>query len=163
MIYRGFVCAAAVLAAVAAGAQTPSTAPAHVTFTPDALVWADPPPSLPAGARIAVLSGNPGAPGPFTVRVKFPAGYKVMPHWHPTAENVTVISGTFALGEGDTFDMKALHSMPAGSFSMMPAEMHHYAYTKDGATFQIHGEGPFTVNYVNAADDPRNAAAPKAR
>jgi hypothetical protein len=161
MIDRGFVCAAAVLAAAAAIAQT-STAPAHVMVTPDAVVWGDAPPTLPAGAKMAVLSGNPGAPGPFTVRAKFPAGYKVMPHWHPTTENVTVISGTFSLGQGDSFDAKATHALPAGSFSVMPAEMHHYAYTKDGATIQIHGEGPFTVNYVNPADDPRKTAAPMA-
>jgi hypothetical protein len=130
----------------------------HVMFTPAQITWGDPPPALPKGAQVAVLSGDPTKNGPFTIRAKFPPGYKVMPHWHPTAENLTVVSGVFSMGMGDAFDPKALHAMPAGGFSMMPAEMRHFAYTKGGATIQVHGMGPFTLTYVNAADDPRNSA-----
>src|SRR5262245_15032856 len=72
-----------------------------VVVTPDNLKWGDPPPVLQAGAQLAVLSGNPNGAGPFAIRLKMPDGYKIMPHWHPTQENVTVLSGEFHVGMGD--------------------------------------------------------------
>src|SRR2546428_2495812 len=74
---------------------------AHVMINPAQIKWGDPPPSLRKGAKFAVISGDPGAAGPFTIRLRLPAGYMISPHWHPTDENVTVISGTFALGAGE--------------------------------------------------------------
>ena len=160
MIHRAIACAALVAGAVSAlYAQTPAASPrAHVMFTEPDIKWGDPPPALPKGATVAVLSGDPTQAGPFTIRAKFPAGYKIAAHWHPTDEHITVLAGTFSLGTGDAFDMKALHDMPAGSFGVMPSEMRHFGYTKAGATIQVHGMGPFTLNYVNPKDDPRNAA-----
>ena len=162
MIHRAAAGAVLVAGVVSAShAQTPSPAPrTHVMITEPQIKWGDPPPALSKGATVAVMSGDPGQAGPFTVRVKFPAGYKIAAHWHPTDEHVTVLSGTFSLGTGDAFDMKALHEMPAGSFGVMPAEMRHFAHTKGGATIQIHGTGPFVLNYVNPAEDPRNATPP---
>ena len=146
--------------------QTPPPAPAaaatatpHVLVRPVDLKWGDAPPVLRKGAKMVVLSGDPGASGPYTVRLKMPAGYRIAPHWHPTDENVTVVSGTFALGMGDTFDLKSMKTLPMGGFAVLPAEMHHYAYTKAGATVQVHGTGPFVINYVNAADDPSKVPA----
>ena len=162
MIERTVVAAlvAGLTAAVAvAQHEAHQAAPAHVIFTPAQVAWGEAPPSFPKGARFATLVGDPTKPGPFTIRAVFPAGYKIMPHWHPTAEHVTVLEGTYAMGKGDTFDMKALHSLPPGSFSMMPAETRHFAYTEKGVTIQVHGTGPFTLTYVNPADDPRKAAA----
>jgi hypothetical protein len=161
MIRRSVVCAVVLGAAAVAVAQEPkASAPAHVMLTGPQMVWAEAPPSLPKGAKMVVLAGNPGAAGPFTIRAKFPAGYKIAAHWHPTDEHVTVISGVFSVGTGDKFDAKAVHAMPAGSFTVMPAEMRHFATTRVPTVIQVHGNGPFTVNYVNAADDPRNVAAP---
>jgi hypothetical protein len=88
-----------------------------------------------------------------------PAGYKIAPHWHPTTEHVTVLSGVFSMGTGDTYDANALHHLPAGGISIMNAETRHFAFTKDGAVIQVHGNGPFTLTYVNAADDPRTPAS----
>src|SRR3981189_1359273 len=79
----------------------------HVMFAAADLKWSDGPPALPAGSKIAVLTGDPGKAGPFTIRLKFPTGYKVPPHTHPTAENLTVISGTIGLGSGPKFDEAA--------------------------------------------------------
>ena len=129
----------------------------HVMFSAADLKWNDGPPALPAGSKIAVLSGDPGKAGPFTVRLKFPTGFKVPPHTHPTAEHVTVISGTLALGMGPKFDDAAAHDMSAGGFAVMPAGMEHFASCKSECIVQVHAMGPFEVKYVNPADDPRTA------
>lgn len=129
----------------------------HVMLAAADLKWNDGPAALPAGAKIAVLQGDPKAAGPFTVRLKFPTGFKVPPHTHPTAEHVTVISGTLALGSGPKFDEGAAHEMSAGSFSVMPAGMEHFAVCKSECVVQVHAMGPFEVKYVNPADDPRGA------
>jgi quercetin dioxygenase-like cupin family protein len=129
----------------------------HVMFAAADLKWNDGPPALPAGAKIAVLQGDPGKTGPFTVRLQFPTGYKVPPHTHPTAEHVTVISGTLALGTGPKFDEAAAHEMTVGGFGVMPAGMQHFALCKSECIVQVHAMGPFEVKYVNPADDPRPA------
>ena len=126
----------------------------HAMVAPSALKWGDAPPSLPRGAHAAVVAGDPSQAQPFVLRLQVPAGYRIPPHWHPTAENVTVLSGTVSLGMGDTFDAAAMQDLPAGGFATMPAEMHHYFMAKTAATVQVHGMGPFVVNYVNPADDP---------
>jgi len=106
---------------------------------------------------MAVLSGDPTKKGLFTVRMQAPAGYKVPPHTHQTAENITVISGTFNIGMGDKFDEAAGKSLEVGGFVVLPAGMKHYAWSTGDAIIQIHGKGPFEIKYVNPADDPRNA------
>ena len=87
------VAALAVLAfcSLSAGAQSPD---GHVMEGVDQAKWGPAPPFVPPGAQIAVLAGNPMANGPYTVRLKFPAGYAVAAHSHPTDENVVVVSGT---------------------------------------------------------------------
>jgi hypothetical protein len=84
-------------------------------------------------------------------------GYKVPPQTHPTSEHVTVISGTFNIGTGDKFDEAAGKEVGAGGFIIMPPGMKHYAWTTADTIIQIHGTGPFVINYVNPTDDPRNA------
>jgi hypothetical protein len=131
---------------------SPST---HVTINPKQVVWGSPPPAFRPGAHFVVMSGDPGAAGPFTVRLKLPAGYRISPHWHPTDENVTVISGTFSLGMGEKFTQASTKTLVAGGYALLPAERRHFAWTRGGAVVQVHGTGPFVLNYVNAADDPR--------
>ena len=126
----------------------------HVMLAPGALTWGDPPPSLPPGAKVAVVSGDPSKAVPFVIRAQMPAGYKIAPHWHPTDENVTVLSGTVALGMGEKFDEPAMKSLSAGGYVAMPAAMRHSFMAKTAATIQVHAMGPFAVNYVNPADDP---------
>jgi quercetin dioxygenase-like cupin family protein len=103
----------------------------------------------------AVLEGDPAKPGPFLVRLKFPDGYRIAPHTHPKTERVTVLSGTFHLGMGERFDAKAGRAMPAGSYGHWPAGMKHYAWAEGETVIQLHGEGPWTIQYVNPDDDPR--------
>ena len=135
-----------------------AAAPAkHVVLSEADLKWGDAPPTLPAGVKMVVLQGDPGKPGMFTLRLKAPDGYKVAAHWHPAAENLTVISGTFNLGTGDKLDEKNTTAMTAGAFGSMPAKMHHYAWTKGETEVQVSGMGPFKIIYVNPADDPSKA------
>jgi hypothetical protein len=150
------------LIAGAAFAQTGQPPPSgHVFVQVSDLKWGPAPPGLPAGAKTAVLSGDPSQAGPFVLRAALPAGYRIAPHWHPTDENLTVISGTFSLGMGDKFDEKAIHDLNAGGYVRMPATTRHFATTKTATVIQIHGMGPFVINYVNPADDPRGNAPAK--
>jgi quercetin dioxygenase-like cupin family protein len=162
-------------AALAAGLSVPAAAESkshghaagHVMFAPAEARWADGPPSLPKGAKFQTLEGDPQKEGLFTMRLWLPSGYRVPAHWHPADEHVTVISGTFHMGMGDKLDTSAGKTLPAGSFVVMPAGSRHFAYVNEETVVQLHGMGPWGINYVNPADDPRGAgkapASPKKR
>lgn len=124
----------------------------------DDLKWGDAPPVLPKGAKVAILDGDPFKPGPYVIRLKMPPGYKVPPHCHSRAENVTVISGMLHLGMGDKLDEKSAQMLKPGGFHAIGPQVHHYAFSKGGAVVQIHGEGPFDITYINPADNPDPAA-----
>jgi hypothetical protein len=137
---------------------------APVVVTPDKIQWGPAPPIFPAGAQMAVLAGDVAKPGPFVVRLKLPDGYRIMPHWHPTAETVTILSGEFRVGMGDKFDESTLTVLPAHSVAVVPAHHNHYAMAKGESEIQVNSTGPFKLVYVNRADDPSKgqaAAAPK--
>ncbi len=124
-------------------------------FTPDTIVWGPVPPFLQPGAQLAVLEGDPSAKsGDYTVRLKMPDGYRIAPHWHPQRENVTIISGTFKVGMGDTFDETKMGAFQPGSFAYLDPEMHHYAMASGEVVVQVHGMAPLQFNYINAGDDP---------
>lgn len=123
---------------------------------PDKITWRDGPPSLPKGSQIAVLEGDPNKEGPFVFRLRLPDGYRVAPHTHPKRERVTVISGTLNIGMGEKFDAKQTKPMPAGTFGSWEEGMKHFAWAKGETIIQLHGIGPWTINYLNPADDPRN-------
>ena len=128
----------------------------HGFFEPSDIKWIDGPASLPKGAKVAMLEGNPTQEGPFTMRLQLPDGFKIQPHWHPAVEHVTVISGTFNLGMGEKFETSGGRALPAGSFAFMPPGMKHFAWAKGETVVQVHGMGPWKINYVNPSDDPRN-------
>jgi quercetin dioxygenase-like cupin family protein len=116
--------------------------------------WGPAPPVLPAGAQMAVLAGDPAGSGLVTLRLKMPAGYRIPPHWHPTDEHVTVISGTFALGMGDKLSEKQSKTLDAGGYAIASANMHHFAWTETGAVVEVNLMGPFQITYVDPLDDP---------
>ena len=126
----------------------------HMMVTPDELKWADVP-SAPPGAKVAVIEGPLSEVGPITFRLKFPADYKLPAHWHPGIEHVTVISGTFNMGAGDTLDTSKTKALSAGSVAIMQPKTHHFAWTQEETIVQVHGVGPWAITYVNPADDPR--------
>ncbi len=127
---------------------------AHTMVTPAQLQWKDVP-SLPAGAQIAVIEGPLNEAVPFTFRLKFPANYSIPAHWHPAIEHVTVIAGTFHMGIGDKLDASKTKPLGAGSVAIMQPRTHHFARTEEATVIQVHGIGPWAINYVNPADDPR--------
>ncbi len=123
---------------------------------PDKLEWKDGPPSLPKGAKIAILEGDPGKEGPFVFRVKAPDSYRIPPHTHPKMERVTVISGTFNIGMGKKFDQKATKAMTPGTYGYWEPGMEHFVWTKGETVAQFHGIGPWVIKYIDPKDDPRN-------
>jgi quercetin dioxygenase-like cupin family protein len=138
-----FLAIVAVLAAVSShrvSAQTPQWGPAPAIF--------------PAGARMAVLQGDPSKPGPITVRLEMPDGYTVPPHYHPTDEAVTVIKGAFLIGMGDSVDLSKTVTLTGGGFGVAPAGHHHFAVARGQTIVQVNLVGPFAMVYVNPADDP---------
>jgi len=154
---RMFLVTALAVGAVAlAFGQNMSHPPDHGFFSTADIKWMDGPASLPAGAKVALLEGNPAQEGPFTMRLQLPDGFQIQPHWHPAVEHVTVISGTFNLGMGEKFDKSSGRSLAAGSFAFMPPGVRHYAWATGETVVQVHGQGPWKINYVNPADDPRN-------
>lgn len=140
-----------------AAAPAPADAHDHVLQSLADAQWGPAPPFLPAGAQIVVLAGNPMAAEPYAVRLKFPAGYVVPAHSHPTDENVTVVSGRLFMAMGDKVDRAAAKPLGIGGFARMPANENHFAFAKEPTTIVLHGLGPVEFKYVDPADDPRNA------
>jgi len=138
-------------------AQKPQRTPAQhvVVAVPDSMKWNAAPPMLPAGAKLAVLDGDPAKRGPFTMRLSFPDGYTIPPHFHPVPEHVTVIRGTLLVGMGNQLDPTKFNELPEGTFGVIPPRMKHFARAKGDVIIQLHGTGPWQLIYVNRADDPR--------
>jgi quercetin dioxygenase-like cupin family protein len=124
-------------------------------YRPAEIVWVDGPGSLPKGARFAVLEGDPAKEGLFTMRLSLPDGFRIPPHFHGGVEHITVIAGTFNVGMGESFTPSSAKKMPSGTFGFWPAGMRHFAFTEGDTVLQLHGQGPWTITYVNPADDPR--------
>jgi quercetin dioxygenase-like cupin family protein len=124
-----------------------------VMLSPDQMKWADGPPTIP-GAKSAVIEGNPREAGPFTMRLFLPPGTRIPPHIHGGIEHVTVLFGTFNLGHGQKFDVEKLKALPAGSFVVMPTGHPHFVQIREATVVQLHGLGPWTITYVDPADDP---------
>ena len=147
---------ATVVASFAYPADVPVTA--HVMESAGTAKWGPAPPMVPPGAQIAVLAGDPTKPVAYTVRLRFPAGYDIPAHSHPTDENVVVVSGELFMGMGNRLDRKVGHGLGVGGFALMPANANHFAYTKAETTIVLYGQGPVEFKYVNPADDPRSKA-----
>ena len=138
-------------------AQPPQAPAHHVVVAADTIQWK----SLRPGAEIAVVSGDPNAEGsPFVLRLRYRGKARIPPHWHPTDEHLTILSGTFRLGMGKSGDESVTTALGAGAYAFVEAKMPHYAWTDGDTVVQVHGIGPFVINYVNPADDP-NAAGKK--
>jgi hypothetical protein len=126
----------------------------HRMVSQNDLKWSDVP-SLPPGAKIAVIEGPMSEPVPFTVRLKFPANYQIPAHWHPAVERVTVLTGTIHMGIGDKLDKQKTTPLSAGSIGIMQPKTNHFVWTQEEVIVQLNGTGPWGVTYVNPADDPR--------
>ncbi len=140
------------LAAPIVSAQTSAASNAPM---PPEVKWGPAPAVFPAGAQFAVLSGDPSGTGLFTVRLRFPDGYKVPSHTHPTDEHVTVVSGTLHVGMGAKFETKGMMTLGPGGYVVAPANHAHYVRAQGVTVVQVHAMGPFAMTYVNPADTPR--------
>lgn len=127
----------------------------HIIVQPGTIDWQAGPPSMEPGAEAAAIEGDPSQPGFFNLRLRMPDGYRIAPHTHPQPERVTVISGTFLLGEGDQVDDSAMHALQPGSYFSMPPGMTHFARTQGETVIQLTSMGPWSIEYVNPEDDPR--------
>lgn len=111
---------------------------------------------LPAGAKLAVVSGDPTKDGPFVVRAQFPADYAVPPHHHPTDEKVSVKSGgPLSYGMGDKMDGSSAGSLEKGYHVTMQATMNHWVKATAATEIEVSGMGPFQITYVDPKNDPR--------
>jgi quercetin dioxygenase-like cupin family protein len=155
------ICFAACLLLASRSGSPQTAAEPHVVLAAEDLKFEPAPPVFPPGMTAAILSGDPSQSGPYAVRARMPAGYRVPPHWHPTAEHLTILSGQVAFGMGDRFDEASMKTLGAGGYAVMPAEMRHYVKATTEAVLEVHAMGPLVINYVNPADDPRNGAAKK--
>src|SRR5215469_4994307 len=138
----------ACVAALGAGAYAADTMAAKPTvYAPDSIKWMDGTGPL-KGAQVAVLSGDPMKAGPFVMRIKFPDGMKVVPHTHPDAEQVTILSGSLLFGVGDTLDPSKAMTASAGTFASIPAGIHHFVIAKGETIVQVYANGPFVMTPV---------------
>ena len=129
-----------------------SSGQAMVAVAANAVVWAPiEVPGFPTGTKIAVIQGNPNEGGPYTLRLSFPDGYRFPAHWHPMAENLTVLEGTLQLGMGDRVDDSKLIAYHPGDFLFIPGTMPHFGGARGPTIIQLHGQGPFTINVVKPA------------
>ena len=107
-------------------------------------------PGFDSGMQIAVIHGDPNAEtGDYTLRLKFPAGYRFPAHYHPMAEHVTVLTGTFLLAMGDSGDPETIQTYTPGAFLYIPKEHPHYGGAEGETTIQLHGENPFKILLSN--------------
>ena len=103
------------------------------------------------GVWVEKLVGDPEVPdAEFVIRIHHDQGYVVLPHTHPRTENITVLSGEWALGMGARLDRSKLVVMPQGALGVVAPKMAHFGYAKVETILQVHGIGPF----VNLPVDP---------
>ena len=152
----GFVVGATLLAApVAAQAPVATDQPHHAVHRAADIQWQAGPASLPAGTQFALLEGDPSKAGYFALQIRMPDGYVIPPHWHPVQERVTVLSGTFHLGQGEAVNRQQTQALSAGSYFSLAPRMNHFAVAEGETVIQLTSIGPWQINYVNPADDPR--------
>lgn len=116
--------------------------------------WIDTP-ALAKGLQICMLYGDMKKAEPLGFRIKIPAGGMLAPHTHPVVERVTVISGAFAMGHGKIFDKAALRELPVGSVAIFPTRCPMFGFAREETIIQVNAEGPWGIDYINPADDPR--------
>ncbi len=127
----------------------------HVVTPAEEVTYQPGPATLPEGAQIAVLLGNPAEEGAFVIRLKFPAGYEVPPHRHSKEEHLTVLSGRFGMSTGELHDKTGITPLMPGGFVRIPAGHPHFAWAEEDTVVQLNGIGPFDIIYVDETDDPR--------
>ncbi|MDK8464836.1 cupin domain-containing protein [Marinobacter sp. SS13-12] len=135
-------------------AATPYQGEGYTMVTPSDLEWG-PVGSMAPGAKISVIEGNLAEEKPFTIRLRLPADYVIAPHIHPAYERVTVLSGTFHFAHGEEVDRNKATALPEGSVAIMSPGDPMFGYTEEEVVIQLHGTGPWGIEYLDPEDDPR--------
>jgi len=134
----------------------------HVMLNPNQIQWQAGPASLPPGAQIAVLDGDPSQAGMlYTIGLKMPDGYRVPPHWHPMDASVTVVQGSFIMGLGEKVEPAQAQELTTGAYMRVSKGVRHYEWAKGDTIIYVYGLGPLDTIYVNPADDPRQKSNQK--
>jgi len=142
---RSLLAAATMVMPVLAFAQ------GHVIVMPDRLTWRP----LTPGVELAVVAGDPDRKGGlYVIRIRTKEEVRVPPHWHPTDEHVTVLTGSFWIGHGDKYDASKLTELTPGGHSLVPARLPHFGLHSAGNVIEVYGEAPFVYTFVNPGDDP---------
>lgn len=137
------------------GASAQTGTSGVVAMTPDEMKWSTAGGLALPGMGQANLVGDPAKPGPYTIRLKFPAGYNLAPHTHPDSREVTILSGTWYTGYGEKFDPAGLKALPAGSFYTEPANLPHFVETRGEVLIQVSGMGPSGRKFVGSGAGPK--------
>lgn len=133
---------------------TPYRGDGHMMLNTDDLDWTDVA-SMAPPAQMAVIEGQLSEEEPFTFRLKLPAGYEIRPHIHPAYERVTVLSGALHFAHGEEFDREKTHELRQGGVAIMAPGEPMFGYTEEDTVIQLHGTGPWGIQYINPEDDPR--------
>ena len=139
----------------AVSAELPYQGEGHLIVTPDEFEWSGVA-SMEAGAEITVIEGDLSKEEPFTMRLRLPANYRIEPHIHPAYERVTVLAGSLHFAHGETFDRSATAALPEGGVAIMPPGAPMFGYTTEETVIQLHGVGPWGIEYLDSEDDPRS-------
>ncbi|QOC24068.1 cupin domain-containing protein [Wenzhouxiangella sp. AB-CW3] len=156
LVLTGFISLAALLLAASTLAGVDHyRGEGHMMITPDELEWG-PVGSMGEGAEIAIIEGDLSNSEPFTFRLRLEDGYRILPHIHPAYERVTVLQGTLHFAHGREFDKDTTRTLPVGSVAIMPPGDPMFGYAEGETIIQLHGTGPWGIEYINPEDDPRN-------
>ncbi len=142
--------AGTLLTSAVVGVFAQNSAPSPVSLTADEMKWSSQGSLALPGLEQVSLVGDPSKPGPYTIRLRFPAGYKLAAHTHPDPREVTILSGTWYTGYGDKYDPALLKALPAGSFYTEPANLPHFVEVRDAVVIQVSGVGPSGRAFVAA-------------
>jgi hypothetical protein len=134
--------------------EAPYHGEGHFFLKSSELEW-KPIASMPPGAKMALIEGDISEEAPFTFRLKLPADYQVAPHIHPAYERVTVLSGTFHFAHGEEFERDTTQALKPGDVAIMAPGDPMFGYTEEETVIQLHGTGPWGIEYINPEDDPR--------
>jgi len=133
-------------------AMAQSTAPSVMARTPTEMKWEARGALARGGIEESNLVGDPSKPGPYTIRLKFPPGYKLPPHTHPDAREVTILSGTLYTAYWDGTKTTTLKELPVGSFYTEPSNIIHVVEAREPTMIQVSGIGPSGRRFVNPDD-----------
>jgi quercetin dioxygenase-like cupin family protein len=136
---RSLLCVLVALAVVLVPVRGAQIDPKAITYTlPENIQW-----QKGTTSDSAALLGDPSKPGLYIQLIKWHRGNMSRPHSHSTARYITVLSGTWWVGTGSTYDPNRTVPMKAGSFVIdQPNELHYDGAKDEECVLYLVGMGP---------------------